>query len=98
MICNGKSRKVVEIGVDESTNVERLFYEHRAGQDNIAFLMKDKDIRYDILQEYIDVVECRYVELEMMKEELAEKYKPDANKDYDYMFDFRNNSIIFEEK
>jgi hypothetical protein len=87
----------VEIETHESEAVERLFYLHNAGQDNIAFLMKDKDIRYEILQEYIDVTECRYVELEMLKEELAEKYKPKDGKDYNYLFDFRNKTMIFTE-
>ena len=87
----------VEIFPEESDHVERLFYEHKAGQDNIAFLMKDKDVRYDILQEYIDVIETRYVELELMKGELIEKYKPFGMKDYNYTFNFRNHSIIFEE-
>ena len=87
----------VKIQREESETVERLFFEHRAGQDNIAFLMKDKGVRYDLLQEYIDVVECRYVELEMMKSELAEKYKPDKKATYNYKFDFRNETIQFEE-
>lgn len=87
----------VEIDNHESETVERLFYLHNAGQDNIAYLMKDKDIRYDILQEYIDVTECRYVELEMLKEELANKYMPKDGKDYQYVFDFKNSAMIFTE-
>ena len=71
-----KRKVTIEIPYKESLKVERLFYEHKAGQDNIAFLMKDKDINYDILQEYIDVVESRYVELELLKHELGDKYKP----------------------
>ena len=89
--------QVIIIGVDESNNVERLFLEFHAGREIIAFLMKDKEIQYDILQEYIDIVEAKYVELELMKSELSEKYKPFNMKEYDYRFDFRNNSIIYNE-
>ena len=88
----------VPIPVEESEHVERLFFEHKAGQDNIAFLMKDKEIRYDILQEYIDVVETRYVELELTKQEIADKHKPLGIENYTFTFDFRNNSIVYEEQ
>ena len=93
------NRKVtVQIPVEESEHVERLFFEHRAGQDNIAFLMKDKSINYSVLQEYIDVVEARYTELELTKQEIGDKYKPLGFEDYTFTFDFRNNSIVYEEQ
>lgn len=92
-----KEKIVVAITSQESEAVERLFYLHKAGQNNIAFLAKDKDVQYDILQEYIDVVEARFVELDMLKKELGEKYKPDLGKEYNFTFDFDNNAIIFEE-
>ena len=90
-------KQIVEIDPHESETIERLFYEHNAGKDNLSFLMRDKLVNYDILQEYINVVEARYVELEMMKEEIGEKYKPIPDKDFNYEFDFRNHSIIYTE-
>jgi len=90
-------KQIVEIEPHESETVERLFYEYNAGKENIAFLMRDKQVNYDILQEYINVVEARYVELEMMKIGIGEKYKPLPDKDFDFEFDFRNHSIIYTE-
>ena len=36
-------------------------------------------------------------ELEMLKAGMAQKYKPDQGKEYNFEFDFQNNAIIFEE-
>ena len=81
----------------ESDLVERLFFEYRASQDIIAFLMKDKDVDRDLLQEYIDVSEVRYTELEMTKNELAEKYRPEnVCPKCSFWFDFFNESIVYE--
>ena len=88
----------VEITTEESETVERLFYEHKAGQENIKFLMKDREVNYSVLQEYIDVVEARYVEFELMKGKLGEKYKPEEIGDqYNFTFDFDNHAIVYEE-
>lgn len=81
----------VNIDGQDSLLVERKFYEHQAGRDNIAFLMKDKDVNWDILQHYIDVVETRWVELEMLKAEMDKKYCPENMVDkphgYEFLFD-----------
>ena len=79
---------VVEIDEQDSLLIERKFYEHQAGRDNIAFLMKDKDVNWDILQHYVDVVETRWVELEMLKSEMGKKYCPESLKDKPYGFEF----------
>ena len=77
--------------------MERKFYEHQAGRDNIAFLMKEKDINWEILQHYIDVVETRWVELELLKKEMGDKYCPEEYKDdfYSYEFLFDKNMMKF---
>ena len=81
----------VKIASEDSLLVERKFYEHQAGRDNIAFLMKDKDVNWDILQHYIDVVETRWVELEMLKNEMDNKYCPERLREighgYEFLFD-----------
>ena len=92
-----KQKQVVAIDPQDSITVERLFRLYGAGLDTIAFLMKDDDINYNNLQHYIDVVEARHVELEMLKAGMAQKYKPDQGKEYNFEFDFQNNAIIFEE-
>lgn len=88
----------VHIIPQDNELIQRKFFEHAAGRDNIAFLMKDKDVQWDILQHYIDVVETRFTELELLKKELSKKYEPQELKgrtDYDYIFDFDNEQIIY---
>lgn len=87
----------VDIDAQDSLLVERKFYEHQAGRDNIAFLMKDSDINWDTLQHYIDVVETRWVELEMLKDEMDKKYCPESmvDKPHEYEFLFDKNQMKF---
>lgn len=91
---------VIKILEEDSNYIERLFYEHAAGKDNIAFLMKDSDVNRELLQEYINVVEIRFYELQKAKVLISKKYEPVElkGKSYSYTFDFENESIIYEEK
>lgn len=88
---------VVKIDSEDSVLVERKYFEHMAGKDTVAFLMKDKDIKWDTLQHYINVVESRFTELELTKEAITKKYLPNDFEDatYTYSFDFNNESIIY---
>lgn len=90
----------VKIYPEDSNLVERKFYEHAAGKDNIAFLMKDADVNRDLLQDYINIVEVRFFELEKIKALMSKKYEPIElkGKSYAYTFDFENESIIYEGK
>ena len=90
----------VKIHPEDSNLVERKFYEHAAGKDNIAFLMKDADVNCDLLQDYINIVEVRFFELEKIKTLMSKKYEPIElkGKSYAYTFDFENESIIYEGK
>ena len=89
---------VVKIDSEDNNLVERKFFEHAAGKDNVAFLMRDKDVVWETLQHYIDVVEKRFYELEKVKELISKKYEPsDLNgASYNYSFDFNNETIIYE--
>lgn len=92
--------RIVKIDSEDSNLIERKFYEHMAGKDNIAFLMKDDDVNSDILNEYIRIVETRYYEVEKCKVLLSKKYEPIdlKGKAYNYSFDFEEETIIYEEK
>ena len=83
--------EIVKIESEDSLLVERKFYEHQAGRDNIAFLMKDKDVNWEILQHSINVVEERFVELELLKNEMDKKYCPEnlqkVGHGYEFLFD-----------
>ena len=87
----------IQIDHTESIRLERSFFEHAAGKDNIAFLMQDENVNWDVLQQYINVVEYRYTELELLKRELSRKYEPAElnGVDYNYQFDFENEKIIY---
>lgn len=91
---------VIKIYSEDSNLIERKFYEHAAGKDNIAFLMKDADVNRELLQEYISIVEVRFFELEKLKVLISKKYEPVElkGKSYVYTFDFENETIIYEEK
>lgn len=87
----------IHIEEKESDLVERLFFEYKASRDIIAFLMKDEDVNRELLQEYIDVSETRYTNLEMVKLELGDKYRPgNVCKKCNYWFDFVNEAIVYE--
>lgn len=90
---------IVQIPQETSENIERLFYSYHGGRETIAFLMKDSDVRWDVLQQYVNVVETRYAELEMLKSAISKQYLPDplkyGNYDYDYEFQFDTYSIKY---
>lgn len=90
----------IKIEPEDSNLIERKFYEHAAGKDNIAFLMKDSSINNLLLQEYINIVEVRYYELEKSKRLISKKYEPTEleGKQYTYTFNFEDETIIYEEK
>ena len=90
----------VKIHSEDSNLVERKYYEYIAGRESISFLMKGNDVNSNLLQEYINIVEVRFYELEKIKSLMSKKYKPVELKDepYTYTFDFDNETIIYEVK
>lgn len=90
---------IVPIPEQTSLSVERLYYEYTAGRESVKFLMKDKDIRWDILQNYVNVVEARFTELEMLKKSVSKEYLPEEIEQsglaYDYEFLFDESSIRY---
>lgn len=95
----GKEIKI-KIDKEDSNLVERKFFEHAAGRDNIAFLMKDSEIDEKILDRYITTVETRFYELEKVKSLLSKKYEPKElnGKAYSYTFDFDEETITYVAK
>ena len=95
-----KEMRIVKIDSEDSNLIERKFYEYRAGRENISFLMKDKEVNIELLNEYIRIVEVRYCELEKTKVLMSKKYEPFdlKGKPYSYSFDFEEETIIYDEK
>ncbi len=81
---------IVSIPEDTSLKVERLFYEYTGGRETVKFLMKDREVNWEVLQNYVNVVEARYTELEMLKKAVSGKYLPDElrGSDLNYGFEF----------
>lgn len=91
---------IVKIHEEDNNLLERKFFEHAAGKDNVAFLMKDKDVNEAILDRYITTVEVRFYELEKVKRLLSKKYEPAElkGKAYEYSFDFEDETITYVQK
>lgn len=89
----------VNIGEEKSREMEKAWYEYNASRDIIAFLMQQDGVKFENLQEYINVAEIRFVECEKLKESLAKEFKPeevDLTK-YNYGFNFEEFAIEFTE-
>lgn len=89
----------VDIPEEELTTLERAWYEYNGSRDIIAYLMTQQAVRWEALQEYINVSEQKFTRCEMEKFRLASQYKPeevDLNK-YNFNFDFQNCTVTFEE-
>lgn len=93
-----KRENVVKIDSEDNNLIERKYFEHAAGKDNIAFLMRGDEVNADLLQQYINIVEKRFYELEKSKKYISEKYCPDElkGKAYNYYFDFDEETITYE--
>lgn len=86
----------VQIPHDVSAEVERRFFEYNAAKDIIKYLMTRDDVLESKLMWYINNTESRFIELEMMKEEVTAQYKPEGISDYGYEFDFNDCSIVYK--
>ncbi len=94
-----KKTFVVNVPEEELTVLERAWYEYNGSRDIIAYLMSQPAVRWEALQEYINVSEQKFTKCEMEKIRIATMFKPeevDLSK-YNFNFDFQENTITFEE-
>lgn len=91
---------VIHIDAEDCNLIERLFFEHAAMKDCVAFLMKDKDVNEELLDRYVRKVGSLYYELEKSKRLLSKKYEPKELRGefYDYYFDFEEETIAYAQK
>ena len=92
-----KTIEYIEIPYELSCNIERLFFEYNAALSVCKFLMSQPEVREDMLQKYLDSVECKWVELEVLKQKAVKEYPTHFEK-ADYEFDFDNHAIKYLEK
>lgn len=91
---------IVRIHPEDSNLIERLFFEHAAMKDCVAFLMKDDDVNQELLEKYVRNVGGMYYELEKSKRLLSKKYEPQElrGKPYEYYFNFEDETITYATK
>lgn len=88
-------KQIINITELESNYIERLFYEYNASLNILRFLMSQNDINQEYLIQYQKTSEEKYTILEIGKKEISTIYKPKEAINYNYTFDFNNNSIIY---
>lgn len=86
----------VQIPHDLSAEVERRFFEYNAAKDIIKYLMSQEEVLEKNLDRYLNSAEARFAELELIKEEATNQYKPEGLVNYGYEFDFKNCEIIYK--
>ena len=86
----------VELSSDDNGLIERQFYEYNAARDIIAYLMQLDKINEQYLQQYINIAEKRYTELEMNKLAVDKAYRPEGIKPLSYTFDFEAEELVYE--
>lgn len=81
---------------EDSEVIERGWYEYTAARDIIGYLMEKEKVNEEYLQQYINIAERRYAELEMKKVAADKKYRPEGINPTGYSFDFETEEIIYE--
>ena len=92
-----ENKIVVSIPKEVSDQVKEKFYKYKASSQFLQELLQNKDISIEILDNYYSRNEKNNVELELLKEEISNKYLPSELKQYEYIFDFVNSTIIYTE-
>lgn len=85
---------VVNIPSEVSTYVQKLFYEYNAYLNILSYISnecKSKEYFDDYMKDSIQ----KSVELEIAKSNVSNQYKPEGNM-IGYLFDFENETIIYE--
>ena len=89
----------VQLTNEESTYIERLWYEYNASLNILRFLMSQETVLEQHLKKYLDCSEAKFTELEIAKDTMSKAHKPeDITGAYDYQFDFDDECLIYREK
>lgn len=86
----------VKLSHEDTTLIERLFYEYNAARDIIGYLMQQDKINETYLQQYINIAEKRFTELEMNKNAVDKAYRPEGINPSSYSFDFEAEELVYE--
>jgi hypothetical protein len=86
----------VKLSPEDNSLIERQFYEYNAARDIISYLMQQSNINEDYLQQYINIAEKRFIELEMNKNAVDKHYRPQDINPVNYQFDFEAEELVYE--
>ena len=90
--------KIININIPEniSQKVEKAFYEYNSSLNILSYLMKQKEINSDYLNQYFKKSEMYYIELEKLKDLYGNQiYKPTDKNPIGFTFNFINNTIEY---
>ena len=88
----------VKIDSEDSRLVEKAFYEYNASLNILSYLLKQENINMKYIEDYTRKSELYFVTLEEYKNIVSSKYHPKDDKEYEYSFDFINETINFKTK
>ena len=91
------AKKQIRVNLDheDCILIERLYYEYCGARDIIGFLMQQPQINEEKLQEYINITEKRYAELEVNKAQVDAHYRPEGIDPIQFEFDFVNEDLVY---
>lgn len=90
-------QKEILIQKEESDSVEILFDRYNAYLDILGYLMSEYNINDEnnkLFNDKLDEVVQIYIDLEKLKQKIANKYRP-GEEWIHYIFNFNNNSLVF---
>lgn len=86
----------VKMAHEDIELIERLFYEYNAAKDLVGYLMQQDKVNETYLQQYINITERRFAELEMHKDMMDRQYRPADINPVNYTFDFINEQLVYD--
>ena len=87
---------IVKLAFEDCSLIERQFYEYNAARDIIGYLMQQDKVNEQYLQQYINIAEKRFAELEMNKNLMDKRYRPEGINPSSYSFDFETEELVYE--
>ena len=86
--------EIVNIPENICLEVERRYFEYEAAKHLIGYLMSRTDVQLELLQNYLDVAEVKFADLEMMKNAIVAQF-PSMNGWRNYIIDFAHSCLKY---
>jgi len=87
--------KRIKIDGNISTYIEKLFFEYKAVMNILRYLTSQDGVKRKYLDGYFKDAKNKYMELELAKKEVSDKYRPQNMCIERYNFDFDNCEIVY---